>query len=36
MNPKQDTPVTFSEQNPCNLCGKDIRQQMKGCSEISC
>lgn len=24
------------EQNPCNYCGKSLREQMNGCKEISC
>lgn len=27
---------THSVQNPCRKCGKDIREQMKGCNEITC
>ena len=24
------------EQDPCNFCGKTLREQMKGCGEITC
>jgi len=24
------------EQEPCNYCGKTLREQMKGCNEITC
>jgi hypothetical protein len=30
--PKQET----IEKDPCNFCGKTLREQMKGCNEITC
>jgi hypothetical protein len=24
------------EKDPCNFCGKTLREQMKGCNEITC
>lgn len=26
----------FEDQDPCNYCGDTLREQMKGCNEITC
>ena len=34
--PKEEPKQETIEKDPCNFCGKTLREQMKGCNEITC